>query len=48
MSIGGWIVLLTSVTLISIFFFYSLYLALTKKNAEMHSTLDETPDIEED
>lgn len=48
MTTSGWMIMLVSITVISSFFFYSLYLAITKESADLHSTLDETPDIEED
>ncbi len=50
MTIGGWIIMLFSITIVSIFFGWSLYMVFThKKTAEhLHSTLDETPDIKED
>ncbi|MCS7205970.1 MAG: hypothetical protein NZ853_09740 [Leptospiraceae bacterium] len=50
MTIGGWIIMIFSVSFVTILFFWSLYLVLTHKKAieHLHSTLDETPDIKED
>lgn len=49
MTIGGWIIMIASVSSVTIFFGWTLYLVLTKEKdpGKIHSTLDETPDIEE-
>ncbi len=49
MTPGGWIIMTLSVSGVTLFFGWTLYLVLTKKaeSEHMHSTLDETPDMEE-
>jgi hypothetical protein len=49
MTIGGWIIMIISISFVSIFFGWTLYLVLTHKKSieHLHSTLDEPPDIEE-
>ena len=49
MTLGGWIIMFSSISLVSIFFGLTLYLVLTHKKSieHLHSTLDEPPDIEE-
>lgn len=46
MTIGGLLMMVVSITTITIFFFYSLYLAITKKG-KLQSTIEEPPNIEE-
>ena len=50
MTAGGWFIMTVSVTGVTIFFARSLYLVLTKKSApeHIHSTFEETPDMEDD
>lgn len=50
METGGWIIMALSVGGVSLFFFWTLYMAVTRKSStkHIHSTLDEPPDIEED
>ncbi len=49
MTLAGWIIMIVSISLVSLFFFWSLFLVFThKKSLEyLHSTLDEPPDIKE-
>lgn len=50
MTLGGWIIMIFSISFVTIFFAWSLFLVLTHKRTiqHLHSTLDETPDIKED
>lgn len=49
MTLGGWFIMITSITFVTVLFAWSLFLVLTHKKTieHLHSTLDETPDIEE-
>ncbi|MFN3604601.1 MAG: hypothetical protein ACK4UJ_07805 [Leptonema sp. (in: bacteria)] len=49
MTLGGWIIMIFSISFVTILFGWSLFLVLThkKKIEHLHSTLDETPDIKE-
>lgn len=47
MTTGGWIVLFISVGAVTSFFVWTLSMVLSRKPDEIHSTYDETPDIED-
>lgn len=50
MNSGGWVIMLLSVGGVTAFFLWTLFMVLTRKpgSPEIHSTLDEPPDIDED
>ncbi len=49
MNTGGWIIMLLSVCGVTAFFGWNLYLVMTRQPPpELHSTLDEPPDIGRD
>jgi hypothetical protein len=50
MTTGGFIIMTVSVTGVTIFFGWTLYMVFLKKDTghKMHSTLDETPDVDDD
>lgn len=49
MTAGGWIIMIVSVTSVTLFFGWTLYLVFTRDESwdHIHSTMDETPDQEE-
>ncbi len=49
MTFGGWVAMIVSVSSVTFFFGWTLYLVLTKEkdSSHIHSTMDETPDIED-
>lgn len=50
MTTGGWIIMISSVTAVTVFFGWTLYLVLAKEKDPdaIHSMMDETPDMEEE
>ena len=50
MEIGGWIIMALSVSGVTAFFGWSLYLTLTRHpdTEHIHSTLDNPPDVDEE
>jgi len=50
MSLSGWIVMILSVGGVTFFFAYNLYLVLgiEARKKKFHSTLDETPDLDDE
>ena len=51
MNVGGWIIMLLSVTGVAALFSWSLYLTVTREDEpeeHLHSTLDSPPDINKD
>jgi len=50
MTISGLIIMTVSVAGVTVFFGWTLYMVLLKKDVsqKMHSTLDETPDVDDD
>ena len=49
MNAGGWLIMILSVGSVTVFFIWNLYMVLTKQPPpEIHSTLDEPPDIGKD
>ena len=49
MTLGGWIIMIISVSAVTVFFGWTLFLVLTRKPdlSEIHSTMEETPDVED-
>jgi hypothetical protein len=50
MTIGGWIFMFLSVGGVTLFFVWSMSVVLTRKSApeRLHSTIEETPDMDEE
>ncbi len=50
MTIGGWIAMIISVSGVTLFFGWSLFKVLSGKQdtSHIHSTMDETPDMDEE
>lgn len=49
MTAGGWISMILSVGFVTVFFGWTLYLVMSRKEEDtehIHSTMDETPDME--
>lgn len=47
MNFGGWVIMISSLVFVTVFFVGSLYIVIRRgsKSNQLHSTFDETPDM---